>query len=125
MRHPIKTPLYALIASSFATAILCVAFTAPAKAAAPAGAKNEEAVHAGQQVFTQRCFGCHSVIEGQQRFGPSLFGELKSPHPKRTPAEIRQILQNGQKGKIGTMPPFKDILTKEDTDNLMAYLRTL
>jgi mono/diheme cytochrome c family protein len=78
-------------------------------------------VSAGQEVFTQKCFQCHSVIEDQVRFGPSLFHEMKGPHPKKTATEIHEILMNGK----GKMPSFKDILTQEDTDNLLAYLHSL
>jgi mono/diheme cytochrome c family protein len=86
-----------------------------------ASASKAQAVHAGQQVFTQRCFQCHSVLPDQVRFGPSLYGEMKKPHPKKTEAQIRAILINGN----GKMPSFKDVLTKEDTDNLLAYLHSL
>lgn len=98
---------------SLAAALPCAAQSAPASAS--------PAAHAGQQVFTQRCFQCHSVLPDQVRFGPSLYNEMKKPHPKKTDAQVRSILQNGN----GKMPSFKDVLTKEDTDNLLAYLHTL
>jgi mono/diheme cytochrome c family protein len=98
---------------------LCSFPTAQAQTpAAPKGAGN---AHVGEEVFTKRCFQCHSVIEGQVRFGPSLFGVMKGPHPRKTAPEIRTILKDGK----NKMPPFKDILTEEDTDNLLAYLHTL
>jgi mono/diheme cytochrome c family protein len=78
-------------------------------------------VHAGQDLFTQKCFQCHSVNEGQVRLGPSLFGEMKGPDPKKTAAEIRGILKDGK----GKMPSFKEVLTQKDTDDLIAYLHTL
>ena len=84
-------------------------------------ASKQQAVHAGQQVFTQHCFQCHSVLPDQVRFGPSLHGLLKKPHPLKTEPEVRTILKNG----LGKMPSFKDVLSKEETDNLLAYLHTL
>jgi mono/diheme cytochrome c family protein len=53
--------------------------------------------------------------------GPSLWGEMTtSPHHK-TAVQVRAQIQNGK----GKMPAFKDILTKEDTDNLLAFIKTL
>jgi len=43
-----------------------------------------------------------------------------SPHHK-TAAQVRAQIHDGK----GKMPAFKDILTKEDTDNLMAYIKSL
>jgi mono/diheme cytochrome c family protein len=34
---------------------------------------------------------------------------------------VRNILKNGQ----GKMPSFNGVLSKEDTDNLLAYLHSL
>jgi len=105
-----------------ANLIFALAFAVAIPASAQAtNASKAQAVHAGQQVFTQRCFQCHSVIPDQVRFGPSLHGVLSKPHPRKTDAQVRTILKNGQ----GKMPPFKDVLTKEDTDNLLAYLHSL
>ena len=78
-------------------------------------------IHAGNEVFNHNCLQCHAVIEGQYSFGPNLSGEMRKPRPKKSAAEIHEILQNGK----GKMPPFKDKLTDPDTDALMAYLRTL
>ena len=81
----------------------------------------EQSVRTGTAVFLQRCFQCHSVQPDQVKFGPSLYGEMRKPHPKMTAAEIRIILRDGK----GRMPPFKDVLSKEDTDNLLAYIHGL
>ena len=99
---------------------LSLAIAIPAHAQGNAASK-DQAAHAGQQVFTQKCFQCHSVLPDQVRFGPSLYHVLKKPHPLKTEPEVRTILKNGQ----GKMPSFKDVLSKEETDNLLAYLHTL
>jgi cytochrome c len=83
--------------------------------------RNTAAVHAGQDIYTHKCLQCHSVNEGEVRFGPSLYGEMRKPNPKKSSSEVRSILENGK----GKMPSFQDKLTKEDIDNLLAYLRTL
>jgi mono/diheme cytochrome c family protein len=77
-------------------------------------------VHAGEDIYTQKCLQCHSHNQGQVSFGPNLYGEMKAPHSKSA-AEIRGILKNGK----GKMPPFDGKLTPVETDNLLAYLRTL
>jgi mono/diheme cytochrome c family protein len=76
-------------------------------------------VHAGQDLFAQKCMQCHSVIEGQAMFGPSLYREMKKP--TGSAPNIRLVLKNGK----GKMPSFQDKLTPEDTNNLLAYLHTL
>jgi mono/diheme cytochrome c family protein len=87
----------------------------------PASHKGMGDPHAGQQVFTQNCFQCHSANEGQVRFGPSLYGEMKGTPPKKSATQIRGILSDGK----GKMPSFKQKLTQQDMDNLIAYLHTL
>jgi len=82
---------------------------------------NAAMVHAGQDLFVQKCMQCHSVNEGQVTFGPNLYREMRKPQGKKSSAEIRELLKNGK----GKMPPFKDKLSPQDTDNLLAYLRTL
>jgi mono/diheme cytochrome c family protein len=88
---------------------------------AQAGSASKASIQAGQQIFLQRCMQCHSTNEGQVMVGPSLWGEMnKSPHHK-TAAEVRAQIHDGK----GKMPAFKDILTKQDTDDLIAYIRSL
>jgi mono/diheme cytochrome c family protein len=77
-------------------------------------------VQAGAQVFLDKCFQCHSVNKGEVRVGPSLFGIMKGPKAK-TAAQIRVQLHDGK----GKMPPFKDILTPQQVDQVIAYLHTL
>ena len=100
--------------------LITAALSYPAKSHAQTAAV-APTVHAGEEVFTQRCYACHSVLQDQVRFGPSLYHLMKTPHPRKTPAEVRTILRQGK----GKMPSFKDILTPEDSDNLLAYLHTL
>jgi mono/diheme cytochrome c family protein len=46
---------------------------------------------------------------------------MKGSHPKKTSLQIWVLLKN-RKGK---MPPFGELLTQEETANLMAYLQTI
>ena len=111
-----KLPFAMLISFAGLSALgLCLTATG-AQTAAPAAS-----VRAGQDVFNQRCFQCHSTVEGQVRIGPSLYHVMAKPHPRKSPAEVRALLVTGK----DKMPSFKGILTPVDTDNLIAYLHTL
>jgi mono/diheme cytochrome c family protein len=81
----------------------------------------QSAPRRSNDVFAQKCQLCHSIQAGKNQLGPSLFGEMREPHPKKTEQEIRTIVRDGK----GKMPAFKDLLTEEDTDNLITYLRSL
>jgi mono/diheme cytochrome c family protein len=46
---------------------------------------------------------------------------MKGSLPKKTSLQIWVLLKNGK----GKMPPFGELLTQEETANLMAYLQTI
>jgi mono/diheme cytochrome c family protein len=87
------------------------------QAQTPKTSKSAAVVHAGQDIFSQKCLQCHTIAKDGHSFGPSLYG-VKN---KMGATEIRTILKNGK----GKMPAFKDKLTPQQTDNLLAYLHTL
>ena len=103
----------------FFTSLICASTSFALALDASTKAKPAAAVHAGQDVFTAKCFQCHSTVKDQVRFGPSLYGKLKQ-HQK-SEAQVRQILKDGK----GKMPSFDGKLTPEETNNLLAYLHTL
>ena len=81
---------------------------------------DREHLRAGEQIFLQRCFACHSTIQDQVRSGPSLYHEtIKSPHRKT--ADLKTIVLDGK----GRMPPFKERISAQDLDDLIAYIRSL
>jgi mono/diheme cytochrome c family protein len=103
------------------TLALCLfAYPAPSQAKASSAAYTPANVHAGEQVFLQRCFACHSINQGETRIGPSLFHVMKGPKAVSA-AAIHIQLRDGK----GKMPPFKDILTPDDVDHVIAYLHSL
>jgi mono/diheme cytochrome c family protein len=114
-------PKVFLVIMGVAFLIASVICSSPKTQAQSSANKNAARVHAGQDIFTHKCLQCHSLNEGEVRLGPSLYGEMKQPHPKKSATEIRAILENGK----GKMPSFKDKLTNQDIDNLLAYLHTL
>jgi len=85
-----------------------------AKAYSPANVK------AGEDVFLEKCFQCHSVNKGEVRVGPSLYGVMKGSHAVSA-AKVRDQVTNGK----GKMPPFKDLLTPDQVDHVIAYLHSL
>jgi mono/diheme cytochrome c family protein len=115
---------YALTAATAVGLVLAVGLpafesqaSAPAKTSQPDPAK----IATGQTVFESKCLQCHSANEGQNSFGPSLYHLMARPHPKKTSGQVRAIIKDGK----SKMPAFGDRITVQDTDDLIAYLRTL
>jgi mono/diheme cytochrome c family protein len=84
---------------------------------AHAGSSAEQRAR-GAKVFADNgCAHCHTIRRQGGDKGPDLSGvgrRLKED-------QIRtQILKGGQ-----TMPPFADVLQKSETEDLVAYLRSL
>jgi len=78
----------------------------------------------GKQLFIT-CAGCHNVENDQRKMGPSLrslFGKVTLRNGRRTTEEnVREIVLDG----YNRMPPFRNNLTPEQADDLMAFLLTL
>jgi cytochrome c2 len=78
----------------------------------------------GKEVFEQ-CSVCHNADTPEKKIGPSLKGLFKMDKlvngKKVTEANVREFIDNGGNG----MPAYADMLSKEDKDNLIAYLKTL
>jgi mono/diheme cytochrome c family protein len=73
----------------------------------------------GQRLFTQSCSACHDTHGTATKSGPELKNYAQhQPHP--TDAQIHTIIQQGK----GKMPAFTT-LSKSQTDDLVAYLKTL
>jgi mono/diheme cytochrome c family protein len=96
---------------------LFLALTLAPSLAAHAGSSAEQRTR-GAKVFADNgCGHCHTIRQKGGDKGPDLSGvgrRLKED-------QIRtQILKGGQ-----TMPPFADVLQKSETEDLVAYLRSL
>jgi cytochrome c len=97
----------------------------PNPAAAPAaaqGAKGDAAK--GKETFEQ-CGICHNVDSEEEKMGPSLKGLFKKAKLKNGKAaseeNIRAIVKAGGNG----MPGYEELLSAEEFDNLIAYLKTV
>jgi len=79
----------------------------------------------GKEVFTQ-CGVCHNADSDEKKMGPGLKGlfkkdKLTSNGKKPTEANIRAKVDEGGNG----MPSYKDMLSDQEKDDLIAYLKTL
>ena len=78
----------------------------------------------GKEVFDQ-CSVCHNADSTEQKIGPGLKGLFK--HDKLVngkpvnEANVRAKIDEGGNG----MPAYKDILSAQEKDDVIAYLKTL
>ena len=78
----------------------------------------------GKEVF-QQCSICHNADSDEKKMGPGLKGLFKKDKlasgKKPTEANIRARIDEGGSG----MPAYKDMLSDQEKDDLIAYLKTL
>src|SRR5882672_1889701 len=78
----------------------------------------------GQETF-QQCGVCHNADSTEKKMGPGLKGlfakDKMSNDKKPTEANVRAKIDEGGNG----MPAYKDMLSDEEKNNLIAYLKTL
>jgi mono/diheme cytochrome c family protein len=78
----------------------------------------------GKEVFAQ-CAGCHNADSTEKKMGPGLkdlFKHDKLVNGKKvTDANVREKIEQGGNG----MPPYKDLLSDQEKDDVVAYLKTL
>jgi cytochrome c len=78
----------------------------------------------GKEVFEQ-CAVCHNADSDEKKMGPGLKGLFKKDKltngKKPTEANIRAKIDEGGNG----MPSYKDMLSDQEKDDVVAYLKTL
>ena len=78
----------------------------------------------GKVVF-QQCVMCHNADSAEKKIGPGLKGlfhkEKLQNGKKVTESNVRAQIDAGGNG----MPPYKDMLSDQEKDDLIAYLKTL
>jgi cytochrome c len=78
----------------------------------------------GKEVF-QQCSVCHNADSTEKKMGPGLKGLFSRDKmlngKKPTEANVRAKIDEGGNG----MPAYKDMLSDEEKDDLIAYLKTL
>jgi cytochrome c len=104
----------------FRVVAICAAFAASTQAL-PAAAGDAAK---GKEVFEQ-CSVCHNADSTDKKMGPGLKGLYKKDKlangKKPTDATIRAKIDEGGNG----MPAYKDMLSDQEKDDLLAYLKTL
>ena len=78
----------------------------------------------GKAAF-ESCAVCHSPDSDEKKVGPGLKDLYKKDKmangKKPTDASVRAKIDEGG----GGMPPYKDMLSEPEKDDLIAYLKTL
>jgi cytochrome c2 len=103
---------------------ICCLAAALAFTPACAGAQKKGDAAKGKEVF-EACAPCHNVDNDSRKMGPSLKGLFKRAKlengKKLTEENVRsQINSEGKQ-----MPHYQDILSDQEKDDLIAYLKTL
>jgi len=100
---------------------LCLTLAAGSKAMLAAD-KGDAAK--GKEVFEQ-CGVCHNADSEEKKMGPGLKGLFKreklASGKKPTEENVRGRVDEGGQG----MPAYKDMLSDQEKDDLIAYLKTL
>lgn len=102
--------------------LVCAAAFAFA-ALAPAAEKKGNPAK-GKETF-QQCTVCHNPNSTEKKIGPGLKGLFKREKlangKKVTEANVRSQIDNGGNG----MPSYRDMLSDEEKNDVIAYLKTL
>jgi len=80
----------------------------------------------GKQLFEKKCGTCHASTTDERRIGPSLKGLKAGVLPdaigkEATPKNVLKQINDGG----GGMPVFRELLTQEEKDAIVAYVLTL
>ena len=91
----------------------------------PATAANKPGDAAkGKEVFEQ-CAVCHNIDSDEKKMGPSLKGLFKRDKLKNgkkvTEDAVRAIINAGGNG----MPAYADMLSDDEKNDVIAYLKTV
>lgn len=79
----------------------------------------------GKELFEEQCSVCHETASTDKKMGPGLKGLFKRDKmangKKPTVENVTKVIQEGGNG----MPAYAEILSKEELEHLLAYLKTL
>lgn len=81
-------------------------------------------VAAGKDLFEGKCSVCHNADSTEKKIGPGLKGVKDGKLPSGKDATHDGMLEQLNTGG-GAMPPYKDLLTDEEKNNVIAYVLTL
>ncbi|MCL4403046.1 MAG: cytochrome c [Acidobacteria bacterium] len=93
--------------------------------AAAAPARKADLAARGKQVFERQCAVCHHADSTGRKVGPGLKGLFKRPtlaHGRKvSEASVRAKIDDGGNG----MPSYKEMLSDDEKNAVIAYLKTL
>ena len=78
----------------------------------------------GKKLFETKCGVCHSTDTSETRIGPSLKGAKTGMLASGKYANHATLLKRIDDGGNG-MPVFRELLTKEQKENIISYVLTL
>lgn len=78
----------------------------------------------GKALFEKKCEICHATDSSERRIGPGLKGVKEGTLPSHKDSTHDGILKQIENGG-GGMPVFRELLTKEQKEALVAYVLTL
>lgn len=82
-------------------------------------------IERGKTIFQDQCALCHDAASTEKKVGPGLKGLFRREKLENgTPVSEASIRENLDKGSQN-MPSFKDTLTQQEKDALIAFLKTL
>jgi cytochrome c len=104
--------------------LACALAASPLALAAGPTQVKEGDVEKGKAVFEQ-CAVCHNADSTEKKMGPGLKGLFQKSEmangKKPTEENVRAKIDEGGNG----MPAYKEMLSDEEKDDLIAYLKTL
>lgn len=103
---------------------MCVGLLLAGSALAPAAPKPGDAAK-GKEIVTEQCGVCHNLDNDEKKMGPALKGLFKKAKLKNgkavNEANVKAVINAGGNG----MPSYQDMLSDEEKDNVIAFLKTL
>ena len=78
----------------------------------------------GGDIFADNCFTCHDPYSAKIKIGPGLKGVKEGRLPSGRPATHDTILAVIN-GGVDEMPPFKERLTEQEKEDVIAYVMSL
>jgi mono/diheme cytochrome c family protein len=79
---------------------------------------------AGKELFDTKCGICHNADNKDKKIGPGLQGVKDGKLPSGKDTTYANLLENLNKGG-GGMPAFEKLITAEEKDDIIAYVKTL
>jgi len=78
----------------------------------------------GKDLFEGKCMVCHNPDSNEKKIGPGLKGVKDGKLPSGKEATYAVIIEIVNAGG-GGMPAYKDLLTDEEKNDVIAYVMTL